>query len=83
MQSRSQQTLGADRVDLEILSQGAEKALRAGCNVTDLNNGACIGDDVCVGCNLPGAQGVLPQTEDFFPNREFSLRRQPHLLTGC
>lgn len=71
MQSRSQQTLGADRVDLEILSQGAEKALRAGCNVTDLNNGACIGNDVCVGCNLPGAQGVLPQTEDFFPNREF------------
>ena len=70
MQSRSQQTLGADRVDLEVLSQGAEKALRADCSLTMLNDGACIGDDVCVGCDLPGAQGILPQTELFFPNRE-------------
>lgn len=70
MQSRSQQTLGADRVDLEVLSQGAEKALKADCNLTMLNDGACIGDDVCVGCDLPGAQGILPQTELFFPNRE-------------
>ena len=36
-----------------------------------------------VGCDLPGAQGILPQTELFFPNRRIALRRQPHLLTGC
>jgi len=67
MQSRSQQTLGAN---FEVLSAGAEKALRAGCDVDLLNQGACVGDDVCVGCDLPGANAVLPQQDNRFPNNE-------------
>ena len=70
MQSRSQQTLGADRVDREVLSQGFEKALRAGCDVNLLNAGACIGDDVCVGCDLQAGNAILPNNAQRFPNNE-------------
>ena len=50
--------------------QAPKKALRAGCDVDLLNQGACVGDDVCVGCDLPGANAVLPQQDNRFPNNE-------------
>lgn len=69
MQSRSQ-TLGADRMDLEVLNAGAGKALKAGCDVTLLNLGACIGNEVCVGCELIAPANDLPQAQLRFPAGE-------------
>ena len=70
MQARSQEVLGADRVD-EILSAGAQKALRATCDVSMLNAGACIGNDVCADCFLQGSLVALPNSGDpRFPNNE-------------
>ena len=57
-------------MDLEVLNAGAGKALKAGCDVTLLNLGACIGNEVCVGCELIAPANDLPQAQLRFPAGE-------------